>query len=68
MHTTKSTDLHDELMGARDESEIVVVIEDIGYVAAERVPCTARRYAPPTAVVRVTPQQIAHRSLVRHLS
>lgn len=43
------------------------MVERLADVLAERVAGAARRDAPAAAVVRVRPQQVAHRPLVRHL-
>ena len=59
--------LHDQLVGARNERQPVAVVEALGDVHAKREPGAARRDAPAVAVVRVGPQQVAHRTLVRHL-
>jgi hypothetical protein len=53
-------------MRPRNESKPVVVIERLRDVLSKRVPRTTGRYAPTTAVVRVRPEEVAHRSLVRH--
>jgi len=37
------------------------------YILAKRVAGAARRDAPAAAVIRVGPQQVAHRAFVRHL-
>ena len=59
--------LHDELVGARDEREAVVVVEGLGDVLAEGVARAAGRDAPATAIVRIGPEEVAHGALVRHL-
>lgn len=45
--------LHDQLMGARHQSEAVGVVEGFGDVLSEGVASTSGRDAPPTAVVGV---------------
>lgn len=59
--------LHDQLVCTCDQREAVVVVELLRDVLAERVAGAARRDAPAAAIVRIRPQQIAHRTLVRHL-
>ena len=68
-HTTntEARTLHDQLMGAGDQGEAVIVVEGLADVLAERVASTTRRDAPATAIVWIRPKQVAHRSLVRHL-
>ena len=56
--------LHDELMRARNQRQPVVVVERLRYVLAEGVSRAAGRDAPAAPVVRVGPQQIAHRALM----
>lgn len=55
--------LHDQLMGAGHQSEAVGVVEGFGDVLTEGVPSTSGRDAPPTAVIGVRPQQVAHWAL-----
>lgn len=59
---------HDQLMGARDERQPIGVVERLRDVLAERIARPARRDAPSPAVVRVRPQQVTHRTLVRNLN
>lgn len=58
---------HDKLMGARNQAQPVGVVELLADILAEGVAGAARRDAPAAAVIRVRPEQIAHRPLVRHL-
>lgn len=52
-------------MRSRHESQAVVVVERFRNVLPECVPSTARRDTPATAIIRITPQQIAHGALMR---
>lgn len=52
-------------MRPRHQSQAVVVVERLRNVLSECVSRTARRDAPAAAIVWITPQQIAHGSLVR---
>jgi hypothetical protein len=70
-------------MRSRDQSQAVVVVytgsavaltenlarltERLGNVLTKRVTRTTRRYAPAASVVRIGPEQVAHRTLVRDL-
>ena len=65
--TSDAQALHDELMRARHECQAVVVVERFRDVLTKRVPCSARRDPPSAPVVRVGPQQVAHRPFVRDL-
>jgi hypothetical protein len=46
---------------------LVGLVELAAHVAAEEVPRAARAEAPALDVLRVTPQQVAHRAVVGHL-
>ena len=59
--------LHDQLVRPRNEREPIVMVECLRNILPERITRPAWRYSPPTPIVRVTPQQIAHRPLVRDL-
>jgi len=56
--------LHDELMGAGDEGEVVAVVEGFRDVLAKGVAGAARAHAPAGAFVRVGPEEIAHWAFV----
>ena len=58
---------HDELMSPCDERQAVVVVESLRNVLAECVASATGRYSPPTAVVRIRPEEIAHGSFMRNL-
>lgn len=58
--------LHDQLMRPSNQRESIVVIERFGNVLPKRVSGTSGRYSPSTSVIRVRPEKIAHRPLVRH--
>jgi hypothetical protein len=49
-------------MRARDQTNTIWVIECLGDVLTKSVSCTAWRNAPATAVIRIGPQQVAHRT------
>lgn len=55
--------LHDKLVCAADELELVGVIEHFRDVVAERVASAAWRHAPAGAIIGIRPQQVAHRTL-----
>ena len=59
--------VHDELMGARDSSQVVRVVELLANVLSEAVAGATRADTPTASVVRVRPEQVADRSLVRRL-
>lgn len=54
-------------MRTSDHLQVVRVVELLRDVLAEGVARSSRVHAPTRPVVRVTPQQVAHRPLVRHL-
>ena len=58
---------HDQLMGSGNQSKAIVMIESLADVLAEGVAGTSGTYSPTASVVGVTPQQIAHGTLVGHL-
>lgn len=58
--------LHDELVGARDQGQVVFVVELPHDVAAKQEASAARAQAPAFDFVRIRPQQIAHGALVWH--
>jgi hypothetical protein len=53
-------------MRSRHQRKPIVMVESFADVLSERVPGTSGTDTPPTSVVWVAPQQIAHRTLVRH--
>ncbi|KAG7807102.1 hypothetical protein KL921_004526 [Ogataea angusta] len=60
--------LHDQLVGARDEAEVVLEQKPLGLGVAEQVPGAARRHRPGRDVLLgVRPQQVAHEPVVRDL-
>lgn len=59
--------LHDQLVGSGDQSQAVVVVEGFADVLTKRVTSTSWAYAPAASVVGVTPEQVAHGTLVGHL-
>ena len=61
--TGRCTYLHDQLVGSGDQGQAVGVVEGLRYVLAEGVPGPSGRDSPASAVVRVWPQQVTHRTL-----
>ncbi|KAG7872084.1 hypothetical protein KL916_003422 [Ogataea parapolymorpha] len=60
--------LHDQLVGARNETEVVLEQESLGFGVAKQVAGSARRHRPGRDVFfRVRPQQVAHEPVVRDL-
>ena len=53
-------------MGSRHQSQAVVVVECLRDVLTKCVTGTTRRYSPAAPVIGVRPEEIAHRSFVRH--
>ena len=51
-------------MGPRNERQTVVVIESLRNVLSECIAGAARRDTPPTTVIRIRPEEIAHWSFV----
>ena len=58
--------LHDELMGAADEVDIVGMVELAHHIGAEEETGTTGTDAPALRVLRVRPQQITHWTVVGH--
>jgi hypothetical protein len=54
-------------MRSRHEGQAVIVIKSLGDVLAKGVAGASRGDSPAAAVVRVGPEEVAHRSLVRDL-
>lgn len=59
--------LHDQLVGAGNQAETVDAVELLRDVLAKGVPGSSWRNAPSRPLVRVGPEQVAHRALVRNL-
>jgi hypothetical protein len=59
--------LHNQLMRSCHQGQAIVVIEGLGNVLTKGVACTSWTDTPSTTVIRVTPQQITHGTLMRHL-
>lgn len=53
-------------MGSRNHLEVVGVVELLGNILAEGVACASRIHTPPSAIVRIRPKQVTHRSIVGH--
>lgn len=63
LYSRRQPHLHNQLMSAGDESESVAVVERFRNVLTEGVSSTTWRDAPATAVIRVRPEQVTHRTL-----
>lgn len=59
--------LHDQLMRPANHINIIRRIELRHHVTAKQESSAARRHPPADRILRIAPQQIAHRSVVRHL-
>ena len=59
--------LHDKLVRARNKGQPVIVVERFRDVLAKGVSRSSRRDTPSATIVRVGPQQVTHRSFMRHL-
>jgi len=59
--------VHHQLVSACDEGESVFAVKFLADVLAEDVAGSTRTDAPPHLVFRVTPEQVAHGSVVGHL-
>lgn len=57
--------LHNQLVGAGHQCEAVGVVKGLRDVLAKCVASPSGRDAPPAAVIRVRPQQVAHGALQR---
>lgn len=55
------------LMRPRNERQAIVMVKRLANVLPKCVPRTTRTDSPSTAVVRVRPKEITHRSFVGHL-
>lgn len=62
---TPIVSLHHQLMRSGNQSQAIVVIESLRDVLAERISCSSRTDTPSTPIIRIAPQQVAHRALVR---
>lgn len=59
--------LHHELVRPRHEGQAVAVVEGLRDVRAKGVPGTSWGDAPAGPVIRVRPEEVAHRTLVGNL-
>jgi len=59
--------LHDELMGAADEVDVVGRVELLDDVAAKQIPRPSRGHSPPLTVFWVGPEQVTHGTVVGDL-
>jgi DNA-binding IscR family transcriptional regulator len=58
--------IHDKLMSAGDQFEIISVVELLWDILTEGVTSTSRRNTPACAIIRIWPQKVAHRALMRN--
>jgi hypothetical protein len=58
--------LHDKLMSSGNLLEIISVVELDGVVLTEGEACPSLRNIEAQPVIRVTPQQVTHRPIMRH--
>mmetsp|Transcript_16148 Transcript_16148/g.37642 ORF Transcript_16148/g.37642 Transcript_16148/m.37642 type:complete len:292 (-) Transcript_16148:107-982(-) len=58
--------LHNELVSADDEIEAVAFVELLGDISAEGVSSTSRRDPPSHTVIRIRPDEVTDRPLVRN--
>lgn len=54
-------------MRPRHERQTVIMIKCLADVLSKGIPCTPWTDAPSTPIIRITPQQVAHRALMWHL-
>lgn len=54
-------------MRSRDQRQPVIMIESLRNILTECISRTTRRDTPTTPIIGITPQQITHGPLVRHL-
>ena len=59
--------LHDQLMRPSNQRQTIVMIKRLADILPKRVPSSSRTNAPPTPIIRIRPQQIAHGPFVRDL-
>lgn len=59
--------LHDELVGATDHLDVIGGVELRHHVATEQVSRPPGGHAPALGVLRVTPEQVTHGPVMRHL-
>jgi len=59
--------VHDELVGARDRLQPVLLVELRRHVHAEGVSGAAGAHPPPLTILRVRPKQVTHWSFMRDL-
>ena len=59
--------IHDQLMRSGDSRQVIRVVELLRDVLTETIAGAARADTPTTSVIGVGPEQVAHRSFVRHL-
>ena len=54
-------------MRSSDQRQAVVVIERLTNILAKGIPRSSRANTPSTPIIRITPEQITHGALMRHL-
>jgi hypothetical protein len=64
--TNAANNLHHELVSTSNQGGAVGVVECLRDVLAKGIAGAARRDSPALAIVRVRPEEIAHRTLVRY--
>jgi len=57
---------HYKLMGSRDQSYTVRVVKSLGNILTKSISSSTRRNSPTPTVIRIRPEQITHRTFVRH--
>ena len=59
--------LHHQLMRPRHKRQPIIVIKRLTDILPKRIPRSSRADPPPTPIIRIRPQQVAHGPFVRHL-
>lgn len=62
---TPIVSFHHQLMSSRHQSQAVILVKRLRDILAERVTRSSRGDSPSAAIIRIRPQQIAHRAFVR---
>ena len=60
--------IHNQLMGARNQLQVVRVVKVLRDVLSESEASASWRDAPTVPIVGIGPEQVAHRAFVRHLN
>mmetsp|Transcript_87065 Transcript_87065/g.186627 ORF Transcript_87065/g.186627 Transcript_87065/m.186627 type:complete len:259 (-) Transcript_87065:219-995(-) len=61
-----SVTIHDELVRPCNQREAIALVKFLGAILAKGVAGAPGTDAPTAAVVRIAPEQVAHRTLMRH--